>query len=627
MPDQPASTPKGGIPAIAPHTLAVSLRSALHPPSSIRSVLLGLAFAVALLAGLGDRPLLEPDEGRYAEMAREMAVSSDWRHWVVPRLNGVEHFNKPPLLHWTAALSLRAFGVNEWAARLPSALAAGGALLLVAWIGRMLASPRVGLAAAGILLASLEFFALARSLTPDMLMTFFITLAIACFVRWTIGPGRGWQWGFFVAMGLGFLVKGPMAIVVPTCAAAACQIAARRAWRREQARRAAVDGPNGEALPAPPRIAWVAGMLLTLGIAFSWFILVAATHPGLFRFFVEDELLGRFGSRAHGRSQGWWFFLPVMIGGVLPWLFAALGGLMNLKGEWRAGWRPSPTGWLLFGWIVPPFLILSASGSKLFTYVLPIFPAVALWLAGTGRWRDPAWKRWPRKPTASAAFWGEWWRRTSFFTGFMLLAAPLLAAGFAALTLRRWEEKTQTAPWFGAAAVALVALGGLALWWCVRRGREGAEGTARWAGLETAGAALAAFAVGLWLLLSAQLPRWNHLLGRQAAVRDLARTAQARPDFAQAALFSWNVRAHGWEFYLGQLVAMARADADVRFPPDAATAARLFDDRAELLARHVGDRPGYGLTLRREFESVWKPDGWRELGRSGEFVLMTNRPD
>ena len=87
------------------------------------------------------------------------------------------------------------------------------------------------------------------------------------------------------------------------------------------------------------------------------------------------------------------------------------------------------------------------------------------------------------------------------------------------------------------------------------------------------------------------------------------------------------MRAHGWEFYLGQLVAMARGDADVRFPPEAATAARLFDTRADLLARHVGDRPAYGLTLRREFESEWKTGGWRELGRSGEFVLMTNRPD
>ncbi|MDB6168210.1 MAG: glycosyl transferase family 39, partial [Verrucomicrobia bacterium] len=136
---------------------------------------LPLLAVVVLFTLLGSRGLNEPDEGRYAEIGREMAVSGDW---LVPHLNGFEHFQKPPLLYWLTALSMRLLGPNEWAARLPPAFAALGTVLLTAWIGTTLFGRREGYLAGLILLSSGGFFILARLLTPDMLMTFWITAAL-----------------------------------------------------------------------------------------------------------------------------------------------------------------------------------------------------------------------------------------------------------------------------------------------------------------------------------------------------------------------------------------------------------------------------------------------------------------
>ena len=556
------------------------------------------AFALALLTGLGDRGLIEPDEGRYAEIAREMVVSGDW---LVPHLNGIEHFQKPPVIYWTTAISLKLFGFNEWAARLPSALAAAGTLLLTAWIGRMLGGPCIGLAAAGVLLASLEFFVLARSLTPDMMMTFWIVAAITCFVRRATG-GNGWfEFGFFAAMGAGFLTKGPLALVVPIFAVLGWNFGRRRAGL------------------IPTKLRWLVGLPLTLAIAVSWFAAMALRDPALYDYFVKYELVQRFASKTHGRSQPLLFFLPVLIAGIMPWLFVALAALLNWTGLRKVGWRISPTGWLLVGWTVPPLIILSLSGSKLFTYILPLMPALALWLAGGGNWLDAA----PAKRSEGiAGFWSVWWRRIGLVCGIAFIASPALALTGASITIDRWKE-FGFAWWFGP-ALGLLALSGaggayLGTKWLAR------EPAGNWPAFERAGSvALAVLGVGLWLLLFSQADRLNDRFGRQASVRSLAALAQARPDFATAAVFSWRVRAHGFEFYLGRTVGATRADADVVLPLNPEQQFRLVEDQAQLLNGLAADRPAYGLMRRPDFEREFQTLGWREIGRAGEFVLVAN---
>ncbi len=308
---------------------------------------LWLIFAV-LFIFLGTRGLNEPDEGRYAEVAREMAAGGSW---LVPHLNGFEHLQKPPLIYWCTAVSMKVFGYNEWAARMPSALAACGILLLTMAIARRLWGENRARIAAIVLVSTLLFFGLARVLTPDMLMSFFITAAIAALVYERC-------WLFFIMMGLGFLTKGPMALVVPLGAALGTHLARDRS------------------LPQV-RFPWMRGMIVTLLIGLSWFILLAVLKPALFDYFWRNELLDRFASNKHGRSKPFWFFAPILIGGLLPWTFL-IPGLVRQAWLGIRAKNISPAQGLLLGWTVLPLIILSLSGSKLLTYVLPLMPAFAL---------------------------------------------------------------------------------------------------------------------------------------------------------------------------------------------------------------------------------------------------------
>jgi 4-amino-4-deoxy-L-arabinose transferase-like glycosyltransferase len=139
-----------------------------------------LVLILAFFTFLGSRGLNEPDEGRYAEMGRETLVSGNW---LIPHLNGFEHYQKPPMIYWVTALSFKGFGFNEWAARLPSTLAALGIVAITAWMAAMLFGTRMALPSALILASSFLFFTLARFLTPDMLMAFFIVTAISFLVK------------------------------------------------------------------------------------------------------------------------------------------------------------------------------------------------------------------------------------------------------------------------------------------------------------------------------------------------------------------------------------------------------------------------------------------------------------
>ena len=125
-----------------------------------------------------------------------MALGGDW---LTPHLNGIPHFQKPPLLYWCTALSIKVFGVHAWAARLPAVFAAIATLALTAFLAQMLLGSAIGQSAILVLAASTGFFGVARLLTPDMLLTFWIIAAITCVVRRQFGGGAIWGWGFFIA--------------------------------------------------------------------------------------------------------------------------------------------------------------------------------------------------------------------------------------------------------------------------------------------------------------------------------------------------------------------------------------------------------------------------------------------
>ncbi len=309
------------------------------------TILLFILVSLAYLTQLGSYGLLEPDEGRYAEIAREMVEPGG--DWIVPHLNGIPHFQKPPLFYWLTAISFRFFGLNEFAARLPVALSALGALLLATSIARKLYGMGEARLTLMILASSALFAALGRIVTPDMTMTFWITAAVACLVR--SNDRIFWGWLFFVCAGLGFLTKGPVAFLVPFSAALAYR--------------------NSVKIP------WLWGLPIALLIGLSWFLVLSARIPGLADYFLHHELLDRFGSATHGRSRPFWFFVPVTFAGFFPWTFFAIA---KLPGAWRKRASIPP---LYIGWVAIPFVVLSLSGSKLPTYVLPLFPGLAIGLS------------------------------------------------------------------------------------------------------------------------------------------------------------------------------------------------------------------------------------------------------
>jgi dolichol-phosphate mannosyltransferase len=297
---------------------------------------------------LGQRGLNEPDEGRYAEIAREMAVSGDW---LVPHLNGFEHFQKPPFIYWATAAAFKIFGFNEWAARLPSALAAWGTVLLTFFLTRRLWGATRAHSACTLLMSMLGLFMSARLLIPDTTMAFWILASITALAL----ERRAW---FFVCMGLGFLTKGPMALVVPLAAALGQSFFGRRRknWP------------------------WVTGLFATLLISLSWFLVMAAQRPELFDYFLRYELVERFASTSHGRSKPWWFFVPVLLVALLPWTLSLPRLIQITWLQFKTRTVSSRQG-LLLGWVLLPLLILSLAGSKLPTYILPLLPGLAIGLS------------------------------------------------------------------------------------------------------------------------------------------------------------------------------------------------------------------------------------------------------
>jgi len=530
---------------------------------------------VALFAWLGTRGLNEPDEGRYAEIGREMAASGDW---LIPRLNGFEHFQKPPLLYWATALSLRAFGVNEWAARLPSALAALGTLYLTWHIATILFGARIRAMAVLVLVSTAEFLLLSRTLTPDMMLTFWTTLSIACLVEYVAGRGgQSWRIGFFVAMGLGFLCKGPMALLVPTSAAVCWQISLRR---------------RGSRVP----LGWGTGLPISLTIAASWFALVALRHPTLVDYFLGYELRDRLFSSVHGRSQPVWFFVPVLLGGMLPWTPVLVVVFVEACKALRARAAASPESWLLCGWVVPPFVILSLSGSKLATYVLPLFPALALLIA-----------RWCAVHAASRAF-----RRV--VGGSILCALAVTAALPVVLVVLRSSDALYHDVWFAQEFAFVLLL--LTCFFAALLSR-----VVRRQSATTAVLALGGGATILWVGLVTQADRL--LVAEGGSVRPLARIVEMMPCALSAEIFAYEVRGNGLEFYLQRLVSRTENQSSIVLPPSEGQKSRLITSPRSYLGE-LGNRPAVALVSPKALTPSGSFASWHVLGRSGRHALVAN---
>ena len=349
----------------------VETLAAASPPTPVshgRRSWLRDFLVLAVLSGvwfcglLGMRPLSNPDEGRYTEIPREMAASGDY---VTPRLNGVKYFEKPPLVYWLSALTFRQFGVNEFTARLWNGLFAVMGVLMTYGTARSLYGRGAGIWAAIVLATTLMYYAMSQIVLLDMAVSVTVSGALFAFILAMREPrGRkrlGWFLVLYGCMGLATLSKGLIGIALPGAVIFLWLLALNR-WRA--------------LWPFYPLI----GTLLLLAIAVPWHVLAARANPDFLRFYFIHEHLERFTTRVHNRYQHGWFFVPVLIAGLFPWVFFAGRAVADaVAGGWKMR-RQQGEAWFFLIWIVFIMAFFSKSQSKLIPYILPVFPAAAVLL-------------------------------------------------------------------------------------------------------------------------------------------------------------------------------------------------------------------------------------------------------
>lgn len=340
----------------------------------IGAILILLVLPAALLYPSLGFHLFEPDEGRYAQIPREMLARGDW---VVPHLQGEPYLDKPPLLYWLVMVSYSIFGAADWSARLAPALAVHAAILVLYLVGRRSVGERPAFWGALLLALAPGFLSVGRLLVLDGLLAFLVTTALLCALEALRTDRLRWSWWLVSALacGLGVLTKGPISLILLAPPLLAYRWLSAPAWK----------------LPRGAILAYLAVVVLT---PLPWYVAMSLRVPGFLTEFFWKHNVVRFLS-PFDHLEPVWFYAPILLAGLLPGtllLVPAFRFLLTADAD-QARQRPPALGFLLLAglWCV---LFFSLSGCKLATYVLPAFPplALALGCALTARgWQQSRW--------------------------------------------------------------------------------------------------------------------------------------------------------------------------------------------------------------------------------------------
>ena len=372
-----------------------------------------LVVAIAIAIHLGGPPLLDADEGRNAEVAREMAETNDY---VMPRLNGLPYLDKPVVYFAAEGALMEVLGPTELAARLPAYLFTLATAAVLFWFAR-----RIGVdpyVTAIVFLAMPLTVAFARTVIFDSALMFFVVVALVAFHRAVEERNSRWSMLAWGAMGLAMITKGPVTFVLVLF------VVIPYAWRRRAI---------GVVFP-------LLGIVLFAAVIAPWVWGVSQVVPEFLRYIVVTETAERMATKALQRTGPPWYFLPYLIGGALPWSIVALF-------SWRAFRKRDDALLFILLWLVIPFVFFSISQSKRPQYILPLMPAIALLVA----------RIWAEARTRAAAI-------VTVVFGGVLLAAPLI--------FHRTKMKPEVAAVADDVAVALgvaFALGGLVALFAKRR--------------------------------------------------------------------------------------------------------------------------------------------------------------
>ena len=333
-----------------------------------------LLAALTFFAGLGRGAITDSDEGFYAESSREMVASGDW---VTPHYNYEPRFQKPILYYWLTSATYLVTGASEFGARFWAAMAGVGLVLVTAAAGRRWYDETTGLLAGAIVATNFGYFSIGRMSLPDLPLTFCITLAIWAALVSTLEQERSPRKFVVLAalgLGLGFLMKGPVGLIIPAIVIVPVLMLERRSI-----------GLN------PADI--VLGFLIMIAVAMPWYLLMWSRHGNdyLQSFFVGDNL-ERFATSRFNDPRPWWFYLPVVAGGLLPWTPLALVWLGPITQLLRGRRGVGTIDLRLLMWALLPLIFYSISVGKQPRYVLPVLPPLALLLASSIVERTQEWR-------------------------------------------------------------------------------------------------------------------------------------------------------------------------------------------------------------------------------------------
>lgn len=381
--------------------------------------LLAVTVAVFVLPLGSGLPLLDPDEGLHAAIAREMVERGDW---VTPRLLQAPFLDKPVLFFWAQAGSISLLGPSELAVRLPGLLLGLAGALAVGLLARVTCGPGRGAMASAFCATTLLPLALAQAAVHDVVLVPCVALALAAFWKAAYATGsRKRLWWCVCAglpLGVSVLAKGLAGVAIAGLAFSVWLLAARR-------------------VRPSLLVGGVIALAVAAAVAAPWYLAMERANPGYFRYYFAGRHLLGFATttQIHG-ERAWWYYFPIVLLGSLPWVLYLPSAWRHRRDSSAQGREAGRLAWI---WLIGGTAFLSAAGSKMVTYVWPVFPAVAL--LASQAWGAATPPRWAR------------WLHTVF--GLALLPATALVAGL------RFGTRVDAAQWtmFALVAVAWLAAG------------------------------------------------------------------------------------------------------------------------------------------------------------------------
>ncbi|MDH6248232.1 4-amino-4-deoxy-L-arabinose transferase-like glycosyltransferase [Polynucleobacter sphagniphilus] len=548
--------------------------SALNPG---KILLLVLLYSLLWFGTLNYRHLIPSDEGRYAEMAREMLVTGDW---ITPRYNGYKYFEKPPLQIWATAAAFQAFGIGDWQARLWTALTGFLTILCIGFTGARIYNARAGWLGALVLASSPMWVIAGHFNSLDMGLSAFLVAALCSLLFAQSSENktlsRNWMWACWACMALATLSKGVIGIAIPAMVFVVYSISAWdwKIWKR---------------------LYLISGIALYLAITAPWFALVARRNPEFLEFFFIHEHLQRFTQDDHSRTGPIYYFIPLLLIGFLPWIAQIPSSIAQAWRERRGYFSPS---WLLVCWFLVILGFFSISHSKLPGYIIPIFPALAMLVGncldqnlGLINSLSKSWQL----QTLGFAMLG--------FVGFFFLSAIGQQARPDEI-----EAYTQYTHWVIAALIALI---GFNLFAFVQSKRKGL-------------ASITSFASGFFLC--AIIAGTGHeVLGRAVSGIDLANQVKASIP-KNANIYSVRILDHTVPFYLGRTMVMVEFPDELEFgvnqEPDL-----WIPSLDAFKVRWNEDQSAYALMVPEQYLELQKTGlPMQELGRDSRRVIVKH-PD